>query len=387
MKKTTLTKKKLYSTLIFILITSLGFSQSQTFSTAGSSTFTVPAGISMVQIEAWGGGGKGGTRTTAGTSGGGGGGAYVKKSVNVTAGTTYNLQVGVGSNATTTTIASDTWFQNATTVLAKGGNSVASNSATGANGGGTGSIGTLLSGGKGADGTTGKYGGGGGSSAGITLAGTDASNASGAIAPNGGGKGGDARSITDGVGNVGLVPGGGGGGAYRTTNGTSNGGNGATGQLKITWGLQEINVLGNSITIPSGDITPLTSDNTDFGSVDTNSGTIIKTFTIQNIGSSTLTVNSISISGSDYTVSSAPSFPAAVSGVSSFSFSVTFNPSTIGTKTATVSISNTDTNENPYTFVLQGIGTQTFFDSDEDGILDNIDIDDDNDGIKDDTEE
>lgn len=387
MKKTTLTNKKLYSTLLFLFITFLGFSQSQTFSTAGANTFIVPSGITTVQIEAWGGGGKGGTRTTAGTSGGGGGGAYVKKSVPVTAGTTYNLQVGAGSNTATTTIASDTWFSNATTVLAKGGNSVPNNSATGANGGGTGSIGTLLSGGKGADGTIGKYGGGGGSSAGITLAGTDAANASGAIAPYGGGKGGDARSITDGVGNVGLVPGGGGGGAYRTTTGTSNGGNGATGQLKITWGAQEINVLGNAITIPSGDITPVTSDNTDFGSVDTNSGTIIRTFTIQNIGSSTLTVNSISISGSDFTISSAPSFPAAVSGVSSFSFSVTFNPSTIGTKTATVSISNTDTNENPYTFALQGIGTQTFFDSDGDGILDNIDIDDDNDGIKDDTEE
>ncbi|RBN50187.1 LamG-like jellyroll fold domain-containing protein [Flavobacterium psychrolimnae] len=387
MKKTTLTNKKLFSTLIFILISSVGFSQSQTFSTAGTNTFIVPSGITTLQIEAWGGGGKGGSRTTAGTSGGGGGGAYVKKSVTVIAGNTYNLQVGAGSNTATTTTASDTWFSNATTVLAKGGNSVANNSATGANGGGTGSIGTLLSGGKGADGTTGKYGGGGGSSAGITLAGTDASNASGAIAPYGGGKGGDARSITDGAGNVGLVPGGGGGGAYRTTTGTSNGGNGATGQLKITWGAQEINVLGNAITIPSGDITPVTSDNTDFGSVDTNSGTIIRTFTIQNIGSSTLTVNSISISGSDFTVSSAPSFPAAVSGVSSFSLSVTFNPSTIGTKTATVSISNTDTNENPYTFALQGIGTQTFFDSDEDGVLDNVDIDDDNDGIKDDTEE
>ena len=390
MQKTTfsLTRDLLLS-LLFLIVPFLGHSQSQTFSTAGTTTWKAPAGVTQVTVEAWGGGGKGGSRTSAGSSGGGGGGAYAKKTINVTSGTTYNLQVGSGSIVPATTTASDSWFWNTTTVLAKGGNSVANNTLEGASGGGTGSIGTtILSGGKGANGTAGKAGGGGGSSAGTTLAGADASNASGAIAPYGGGKGGDAQSVNNGPGKIGLAPGGGGGGgAYRTTNGTSNGGNGAAGQLKITWGPQEINVLGNSISIPNGDLTPLSSDNTDFGAVDTNSGTIIKTFTIQNVGSSSLTINSISVSGSDFTISSAPTFPATVAGMSSITFVVTFNPSTTDTKTATVSIVNNDANENPYTFTIQGTGTQTYFDSDGDGVLDNIDIDDDNDGILDSTEE
>ncbi|MFV8442712.1 LamG-like jellyroll fold domain-containing protein [Flavobacterium sp. LB2P44] len=373
--------------MFFIFIPFLGFSQSQTFTTPGTTTFTVPAGITTLQVETWGGGGKGGSRSTTGTSGGGGGGAYVKKTITVVAGSTYNLQVGSGSAAQTTPISSDSWFLNTTTIIAKGGNSVADNISNGVNGGGTGSIGTLLVGGKGADGVTGKSGGGGGSSAGIFLAGNNATNASGAIAPNGGGKGGDAKSVSSGIGSVGLSPGGGGGGAYRTSDGTSSGGNGSNGQLKITWGPQEINLLGNNTSILNGSTIPSILDDTYFGSVDTNAGTIYKTYTIQNIGSSNLIINSVSVTGSDFTITTAPSFPATIVGISSLNFIVTFNPSTIGTKTAVISISNTDSNENPYTFTIQGGGIETFFDSDGDGILDNVDIDDDNDGIKDDTEE
>jgi hypothetical protein len=43
---------------------------------------------------------------------------------------------------------------------------------------------------------------------------------------------------------------------------------------------------------------------------------------------------------------------------------------------------NNDSNENPYDFLIQGTGIQTFFDSDGDGAFDNFDIDDDNDGIR-----
>jgi len=55
--------------------------QTQTYTANG--TFTVPAGVTSVQVEAWGGGGAGGGvdgvnwQNRAG--GGGGGGAYVKK--------------------------------------------------------------------------------------------------------------------------------------------------------------------------------------------------------------------------------------------------------------------------------------------------------------------
>nr|WP_315213608.1 LamG-like jellyroll fold domain-containing protein [uncultured Flavobacterium sp.] len=385
MKKTTLYFPKIIGTTILLFIGFFSYAQTQTFTSNG--TFTVPSGITTLQVEAWGGGGKGGTRTSNGESGGGGGGAYAKKTVSVIAGTTYNVQVGTGSSSTSA--GGDSWFIDNSTILAKGGNSVANNSTTGVIGGSaTASIGTVkLAGGKGADGTTNKYGGGGGSSAGILLNGTDATNASGAIAPTGGGKGGNARSVDTGSGTVGSVPGGGGGGAYRISSVTASGGNGANGQVRLTWGPQEINVQGNNSTIANGDNTPSSADGTDFGSVDASLGTITKTFTIQNIGSSNLILSTISINSTEFSITAEPTYPATITGASSTTFSITFNPTSSGTKTATISIGNNDSNESVYTFTIIGSATQTFYDSDGDLVFDNIDIDDDNDGIKDETEE
>jgi hypothetical protein len=67
-----------------------------------TATWTCPAGVTSVQVEAWGaGGGGGGCTNAAGRSGGGGGGgSYVKNtSVAVTPGTTYTVKVGAGGLA------------------------------------------------------------------------------------------------------------------------------------------------------------------------------------------------------------------------------------------------------------------------------------------------
>ncbi|RYG95595.1 MAG: hypothetical protein EON58_13850, partial [Alphaproteobacteria bacterium] len=66
---------------------------------------------------------------------------------------------------------------------------------------------------------------------------------------------------------------------------------------------------------------------------------------------------------------------------------MSFNPSTIGVKNVTVVIANDDADENPYNFLLTGFGVRTYADSDGDGVTDNNDIDDDNDGILDVTEQ
>ncbi|MBC7845782.1 MAG: choice-of-anchor D domain-containing protein [Flavobacterium sp.] len=150
----------------------------------------------------------------------------------------------------------------------------------------------------------------------------------------------------------------------------------------------EINIQGSATSIVDGDTTPSATDLTDFGSLDASSGTIIKTFKIQNTGTSLLTIGTITISGtnaSEFVVSTAPS--TTVAAGSSTTFVVTFDPTVVGIRTATISIVNDDSNENPYDFSIQGTGTQTFFDSDSDGVNDNVDIDDDNDGILDTTEE
>ena len=125
--------------------------------------------------------------------------------------------------------------------------------------------------------------------------------------------------------------------------------------------IPEINLQGNGASIVSGDVTPSLADHTDFGTVSTASGTIVRTFTIQNLGTAALSLTGASpyvvISGAnaaDFTVTTIPSNSIAAS--SSTTFQITFDPSADGLRTATVSIANNDTDENPYTFAIQGTG-------------------------------
>ena len=122
----------------------------------------------------------------------------------------------------------------------------------------------------------------------------------------------------------------------------------------------EIVVSGQGIDIPNGDITPDTADDTDFGSQLIQSGTISKTFTIQNAGTGLLNLgaNAVSLSGgdlSDFNVSTQPATTVAVSGLTTFT--VEFDPSASGLRKTTVNIANDDSDKNPYDFVIQGMGT------------------------------
>ena len=210
------------------------FSQgSHTFTANG--TFTVPVGVTSVTIQTWGGGGKGSTLSSIGVGGGGGGGAYSSGIVSVTSGNNYAVTVGAGS--TSTAPGGDSWFNNTSTVLAKGGNSVADNNPAGASGGlASGGVGsTRFSGGNGGSGS-GSNAGGGGSSAGTGANGVNGGAPAGGTAPTGGGNGGAGRSGSTGAGTAGSIPGGAGGGAYKSSSGaTQAGGNGANGKVTISW--------------------------------------------------------------------------------------------------------------------------------------------------------
>ena len=122
----------------------------------------------------------------------------------------------------------------------------------------------------------------------------------------------------------------------------------------------EINLTGNSLTIVNGDTTPSATDHTDFGAAVITSGTIVRTFTIENLGSGDLILSGtplISISGAnaaDFSVTTLPTSPVAASG--STTYQITFAPSATGLRTATISIANDDADENPYTFAIQGTG-------------------------------
>jgi hypothetical protein len=213
---------------------------SDTYATAGTFTWTAPAGVTSVTVEVWGGGGRGGSIPGGDgekEGGGGGGGGYsIKTGIAVTPGVDYDVVVGAGSNSSSA--GGDSFFINDTTVLAKGGSSTDYNNgaAGGAADSGVGDY--TYSGGNGADGSDYfNMGGGGGSSAGTAGNGTNATDKSGAIAPTGGGNGGKGWwTCTSGNGSPGTAPGGGGGGAVRVRGSSSYfGGEGAPGKVVITY--------------------------------------------------------------------------------------------------------------------------------------------------------
>ncbi len=107
--------------------------------------------------------------------------------------------------------------------------------------------------------------------------------------------------------------------------------------------------------------TPIASlqGRTTFGSI-TAGTTKDVTFTIKNTGIGSLLLPAthiVAITGDDEfsTVASVPANSIAGSG--SDTFDIRFSPADVGTYSATVSIANNDSNENPYTFTISGTAT------------------------------
>jgi hypothetical protein len=235
-----LTKLGLVLCLFFGWGVSEGFGQTvQTFTSNG--TFTAPPGVNSITVEAWGGGGAGGGAIGNNNrqGGGGGGGAYrIVNNIAVIPGNTYTITVGNGGNGSTgngTAGGATTATFGATTVTATGG-ARGLGASGGSNGaGGAGGTGGTFDGGDGANGGNNGSRGGGGSSAGTGANGNDGSNSNrdGGAAPTGGGRGGN--GVDNDNGEDGQTPGGGGGGGERTGNTNRSGGNGANGQVRITY--------------------------------------------------------------------------------------------------------------------------------------------------------
>lgn len=133
----------------------------------------------------------------------------------------------------------------------------------------------------------------------------------------------------------------------------------------------EINVQGNSNDIADGSTTINATIDTDFGTQTTGTQAIV--YTIQNTGTGTLNISSITSTGTnagDFVVSGAPTTVAA-SG--SETFTVTFDPLATGTRNATITINSDDCDEAAYDFAVQGVG-DTNHAIDFDGIDDNITV-------------
>ncbi len=125
---------------------------------------------------------------------------------------------------------------------------------------------------------------------------------------------------------------------------------------------REINVKGNSISIPSGSGIPELSTNnfTIFGEANINTSEVIsKTFSLENIGNQALTISNITLTGpdaADFTIISPTGI--TIPADSNSPLQIEFSPTTIGIKDAVITITHNDGTggESPYTFSVRGIG-------------------------------
>ena len=131
--------------------------------------------------------------------------------------------------------------------------------------------------------------------------------------------------------------------------------------LQTTYVGPEMNVEGNGVDIPNGNTVISLTNDTDFGGIEvTGAVSASHVFTIQNLGTSNLTLSGaspyVTITGATagFTLTTTPNSSILAGG--STTFTITYDPTTSGIHTATISIANNDTDENPYTFLIQGRG-------------------------------
>jgi len=225
----------LFSIFFFKILVLYSQTQTETFTSSG--VFTVPAGVTSITVECWGGGGAGGgTKVNRAKGGGGGaGGTYASSVLSVTPGTSYNYTVATAVNGRRTDglTGNPSWFGSVTTVYAEGGE------------GGSAPNGGISNGGIGS--TANSYGD-------ILIAGSNGLNGNttqsgaGGTGANGGGTGGTAISSSGGNGNPGTAPGGGGSGAFVNNNTNRRGGNGSDGLVKVTYNCVSYSITGVSVS-------------------------------------------------------------------------------------------------------------------------------------------
>ncbi|MDW7690684.1 choice-of-anchor D domain-containing protein [Flammeovirgaceae bacterium SG7u.111] len=120
----------------------------------------------------------------------------------------------------------------------------------------------------------------------------------------------------------------------------------------------EIAIYGNGNAITDGDVTPLTTDNRDFGNTYV-SANKWREFSIKNEGSSQLDLGTpkVALSGADaakFSIETMPGDPVAAGD--STVFRISFNPTTLGVKSAVIEVLSDDLDESLYNFTIQGTG-------------------------------
>lgn len=209
------------------------------YTTSGTDTFTVPAGVSEIVVKAWGAGGAGGAGGSASTGGEGGGAGFASSTIAVTALEVLTIHVGgtgtgglyAGSNSggggggggrseisrtgTSLVIASGGGGggggDNSSAV--EGGDGGVGGGSTGGNGAASGNAGGGIAGSQVAGGAGGTGGANAGGDGGLQAGGDGANGGSGGDGTGGGAAGGTTNGGDAGIGNAGGYGGGGGGGS------------------------------------------------------------------------------------------------------------------------------------------------------------------------------
>lgn len=152
-------------------------------------------------------------------------------------------------------------------------------------------------------------------------------------------------------------------GGSLTISGLTEMGTSTTNEISAGNRNREINIkglTGGTNNVVSGSGTANGLNNTLFPQTNLGSSST-KDYEIQNLGIAALNLTGtpiVSIGGAnpgDFTVTTVPSSTAIVGGAST-TFVITFSPTYAGIRTAVVSIANDDSDENPYTFLIQGTG-------------------------------
>jgi len=128
---------------------------------------------------------------------------------------------------------------------------------------------------------------------------------------------------------------------------------GSSMSFTVSFGLPEINIKQGTMNIPDN------TGNFDFGTVNLGSNSSV-TFTVESLGIAPLNLTGtpkVQIGGtyaSDFVVTTQPSTPVLPGG--STTFVIQFTPGAEGSRSATLSVANDDSDENPYNFTLTGTG-------------------------------
>lgn len=127
----------------------------------------------------------------------------------------------------------------------------------------------------------------------------------------------------------------------------------------VTAGIRDIKVTGNGTSITNGSVNPLGLNNTLFAGQNLGDSQT-KAFEIKNLGGAPLMIGTMSVSGIDassFTILNGPAVGTILNQNQIASFEIKFEPTSIGTKNATISIVNDDPNDNPYVFAVKGGAT------------------------------